>query len=683
MDVAQLMMSPGMPGAGAIASSESPLGDSVSSPLFGEMFARAASAHDCSGSRQGQPPAAAFTALPGKGVELLASGISSTVENVPEQGATLPQGSAAIKAGAGEGTIRPETAEIASAADPRLLSLLKGRKAGHDNAVAGAEEHLGEQLSSDAEPCSAGDVADAESVEHVSGVSTVATDTAKASPVEGDGDASLNALAGGLGVVALANSLKHAVVSRGLNAGMVENGNLAGLPESASVVARNVSHGLTTAMGARAEQPVLPESASAVARDAVIAAGQFHEEMQVGGTAWTEARPGITKGMSVQLANADFASDKQQAVFLLRTEAGPAATAGTAEGFSSVLNLAELEGVEQGDGTTAGKSEPLVSRDVSAATDNVPGGRKVSGNGHFAAGSREKDLLAGLAPETLKSEAKGGTVQRELPSGVSVVNPTQTVLSGGDAAFNDPLVHGEEVAAMGRISQLDGEGELRKEDGQENAPVEGHEKVVLRKEAFSSQGNSDMNRGFGAAGGNRQGAEIAVTPGSFDTVIKDSMAPLSEGSQVTDASEFSESILSQVRERIVSHEPTGSAERITLKLNPRELGELQITVRMENQKMSVDVTAQNHAVKEILLQNLDQLKDGLVRQNIAMDRFDVSTGSGQQHTFNQSFSEGRHAGKQGFEDMRYGFSGYYSEEAPVARVAYGEVSQSSLVDMRF
>lgn len=651
MDVAQLMMSPGMPGAGALASSEPAMGASASSPLFGEMFARAASAHDCSGSIRQQVPTPALTALPGKGVALFAAGIPATVENVPEQAATVLQG----ETGAGEGTIRPEMAEIASAADQSVLSFLKGRKAGHDNAVVSAEEHLGEQLSSDAAPYPAGDVVNTVSVEHGSGVSIVPTDTAKASSVEDDGDAFLNTVAGGFGGMALANPLVRDVVSRGLKAGMIEN----------------------------AEQPVLPEGASAVAKDAVTAARQFHEEMQVGGTAWTELRPGITKGMSEQYTTADFVSDKQQAVSLLRTGAGRAATAGTVEEFSSIQALTSLKGVGQGAGTTVNQSEPVVTPDASVAADVVPVGRKVSGNGHFAAVSREKGPVAGPVPGTVPFAARGETVQRELPSGVSVVTPTQAAQAGRNAAFIDPLVHGQEAAAMGRISPLEGEAELRKEDGMENAPVEGQEKVVLRKEAFSSQGNSDMNRESATAGGNRQGAEIAVTSGSFGTVIKDSMSPLSEGSQIADVSELHESILSQVQERIVSHEPTGSADRITLKLNPRELGELQITVRLENQKMSVEVTAQNHAVKEVLLQNIDQLKDSLVRQNIAMDRFDVSTGSGQQQTFNQSFSEGRHAGKQAFEDMPYGFSGYYSEEAPVARVAYGELPHSSLVDMRF
>jgi len=158
---------------------------------------------------------------------------------------------------------------------------------------------------------------------------------------------------------------------------------------------------------------------------------------------------------------------------------------------------------------------------------------------------------------------------------------------------------------------------------------------------------------------------------------------LSEVSPEKDLSALRENVLSQVRDKLTNQEPVGNAGKISLKLNPHELGELQITIRLEDQKMNVDISAQNSLVKEALLQNIDQLKDTLLRQNISMERFTVSTGAGQDQNSNQSFREGRQTEQHGSEGRSQQFSRYYREESPVSQVAYGETGTSSLVDMRF
>lgn len=87
----------------------------------------------------------------------------------------------------------------------------------------------------------------------------------------------------------------------------------------------------------------------------------------------------------------------------------------------------------------------------------------------------------------------------------------------------------------------------------------------------------------------------------------------------------SESILSQVKEGLVAHDGKGNG-RITLKLSPEELGNLQITVNLDEGRLKVEIVAENATVKEALMGNLESLKETLLRQNLRMERFDVATG---------------------------------------------------------
>jgi len=161
------------------------------------------------------------------------------------------------------------------------------------------------------------------------------------------------------------------------------------------------------------------------------------------------------------------------------------------------------------------------------------------------------------------------------------------------------------------------------------------------------------------------------------------MEPLSEVPRESEVSALHENIVSQVREKLLNQDPTGTVSKITLKLNPHELGELQINVRLENQKMTVDITAQNQVVKEALLQNIDQLKETLLRQNISMERFNVSTGDGGGQAFQQSFREGRQTEYQTPGTFSYPVSGYYQEDSQLSQAAFGDARENSLVDMRF
>lgn len=105
-----------------------------------------------------------------------------------------------------------------------------------------------------------------------------------------------------------------------------------------------------------------------------------------------------------------------------------------------------------------------------------------------------------------------------------------------------------------------------------------------------------------------------------------------------------EQIISQVKEKLAEQRISADNGQVTLKLHPAELGELKITVRMDDQRVRVDVVAENRMVKDALMQNVESLKEALARQNVAMERFEVSTGGRQ--LFDQGFREGRQQEQQ-------------------------------------
>ncbi|WP_298272622.1 flagellar hook-length control protein FliK [Geobacter sp.] len=143
-----------------------------------------------------------------------------------------------------------------------------------------------------------------------------------------------------------------------------------------------------------------------------------------------------------------------------------------------------------------------------------------------------------------------------------------------------------------------------------------------------------------------------------------------------------DSVLAQVKEGIAAREGKGNGE-ITVRLNPQELGELRINVRVVDQHVKVEVLAASSQVRDILLNNLDSLKDNFSRQNLTMSGFDVSTGTGQ--GFDQFFREGREAGQGAYRS--YFGGGQATDDTIVTAQAsdyyYTDRRDNSLVDVRF
>lgn len=195
------------------------------------------------------------------------------------------------------------------------------------------------------------------------------------------------------------------------------------------------------------------------------------------------------------------------------------------------------------------------------------------------------------------------------------------------------------------------------------AELRGAEGSQFKEQGHRQQGQEGQNAQL-------QGAAVGAQGSTAETA-----AP--ESNQTATRSALHEHILSQVKEGVVSHDGKGNGQ-MSIRLNPGELGELKIQVRMEDNRLKVEVQADNRMVKDLLMSNLDSLKEALSGKNLAMDGFNVSTGSG---GFQQPLYEERGNQRQQSASRFARGGGYGSGQE--TRVNYLTAEVNNLLDVRF
>lgn len=84
--------------------------------------------------------------------------------------------------------------------------------------------------------------------------------------------------------------------------------------------------------------------------------------------------------------------------------------------------------------------------------------------------------------------------------------------------------------------------------------------------------------------------------------------------------------------------------RISIKLQPPELGKIQVELIVKDNQVSARINTENIAVKEVIMTNLDQLKSNIENAGISVEKFDVEVGGFRNH-FNQQSSGDSSGGK--------------------------------------
>lgn len=250
--------------------------------------------------------------------------------------------------------------------------------------------------------------------------------------------------------------------------------------------------------------------------------------------------------------------------------------------------------------------------------------------------------------ETLSFEIQNKTISIKSLTSQSPPEPIQTPIP-------------EELQnAAATLPEMDLEISIDGEAGISNSL----EKMDLKQESVTLKADEQKSVTFFALPVDEKTAQVTLDANT----VKEPAALLSR-----------EQIALQVREKIAEHRITQDNGQVTIRLNPADLGELKISVKMENQRLHVEIVAENRTVKDALMDNIGSLKEALAKQNMEMKQFDVSTGSRQ--FFNQGFREGRQQEHAAFAQRQNAWlTGGSNETDQVSKTSW-QPRDNALLDM--
>lgn len=100
----------------------------------------------------------------------------------------------------------------------------------------------------------------------------------------------------------------------------------------------------------------------------------------------------------------------------------------------------------------------------------------------------------------------------------------------------------------------------------------------------------------------------------------------------------------ELRERVTSSVENSikmlmatNENKVNLQLQPPELGKVEVELTVKDNHVNAKINTENIAVKEVILNNLDQLKSNLEEQGIHISRLDVEVGGFKNH-FDREFT---------------------------------------------
>lgn len=144
-------------------------------------------------------------------------------------------------------------------------------------------------------------------------------------------------------------------------------------------------------------------------------------------------------------------------------------------------------------------------------------------------------------------------------------------------------------------------------------------------------------------------------------------------------------LVRQLAERMSRYEVRDGVDRITVRVNPEHLGQVQLHFRMDNHRLQVEVMAENRQTRDALVLHSETLREALSRQNIIMESFDVSTGGRWSGSSGQESQQWRELARQRQQTASWMPSGRYRDQAQLQQPPpeYGFVPQRGMVDLHF
>ncbi|ACH40824.1 flagellar hook-length control protein FliK [Citrifermentans bemidjiense Bem] len=295
--------------------------------------------------------------------------------------------------------------------------------------------------------------------------------------------------------------------------------------------------------------------------------------------------------------------------------------------------------------------------------------QKAAGNPGTAEVTAQAAPKAKAQGEVIHPQQQGATPEAPRPEAAQATERT---------AQRRDLQHGDEkhvpVQGADNAGQPEAASAAAKDlTGTKGAPVVSA--AITPEQLRGAEGSQFKQQGHQQQGQESQNAQLQGAAVGAQGSMAETAAP--ESHQTATRSALHEHILSQVKDGVVTHDGKGNGQ-MSIRLNPGELGELKIQVSMEHNRLKVEVQADNRMVKDLLMSNLDSLKEALSGKDLAMDGFNVSTGSG---GFQQPLYEER-ANQRQQSASRFARGGGY--DAPQeTRVNYLTAEVNNLLDVRF
>jgi flagellar hook-length control protein FliK len=283
--------------------------------------------------------------------------------------------------------------------------------------------------------------------------------------------------------------------------------------------------------------------------------------------------------------------------------------------------------------------------------------------------------------------------QEAASAAVAAQGDTSTTAGAGNGATNvekETAAKGDrkEPRSLEAVHQRQAAAREAAEPGTvtSKAPVEGISDSKTASVADAAQGTGSHagvgQEGSGGAAGKeeqkpqgKQGEQMAAS--SLGGVMTAADGSTVESKPTGQKSVLHESILSQVKDGVVTHDGKGNGQ-VSIRLAPDELGELQIQVRMEDGRVRIEVQAENRMVKDLLMSNLDSLKEALSGKNFTMAGFDVSTGGNSHNSLS-----GQRGNLQQHPAPGTVRNGYPDTDSSEGRVKYLTADVNNLLDVRF
>lgn len=289
---------------------------------------------------------------------------------------------------------------------------------------------------------------------------------------------------------------------------------------------------------------------------------------------------------------------------------------------------------------------PQAAVDTPDATDTTPA--SASGSPEKASTPASTTVPEGGASLPKASPAPVNTAAGTL-TGVNVATTTATSENSGQARVDE--TGGETVKPHEMAVQYPSTPEIARTGNQqrvvsslENRPdmVEGNTKAgVVPQSAKAQEGTAD-GANSGTTGEKSEGfmpksaeTPTGVTPqmtGGHQALFAQTQTSGTAAPQPAQADVSApvghEQIAGQVREQLASHDLKPGSDQITFKLSPDHLGDIKVNLSLEDQRLKVEIVAENKTARDSLLQHADSLKESLARQNISVEKFDVTTGGG-------------------------------------------------------